>query len=159
MQTERLREGRWEAGAGPRHTAVQFTPSASYSVPPHFGPMPAPESQPAPSTPCTHPHRSIILPSPHPPPLPTGSRIKATRDAATDLLLLGKIESLSIETSRAGGLGGPQSLGSGLSLGSVSPPSSHREYPHQCPPSPRALGQACAIFTRTPSILRFPKSH
>lgn len=63
---------------------------------------------------------------------------------------------------RAVGLALPgvhHTLGSGLRPGSVLPLPSHRENPHQCPPIPRALGQACSIFTGIPSILRFPKSH
>lgn len=112
MQTERLRDGRWEAGAGPRHTTVQFTPSRPIQSRPTLVPCLHRSLSLPPPPPCTHPHRSLILPSPHPPPLPTGSRIKATRDAATVLSLLGKIESLSIETSRAGELWGWPYLGS-----------------------------------------------
>lgn len=70
----------------------------------------------------THPHRSLILPSPHFPPLPPGSKIKATRDAAVVLSLLGRTEHLTAETGRTREqMGwprlGPRSLGSGPGLG------------------------------------------
>lgn len=61
--------------------------------------------------PSTHPHRRLILPSPHPPPPPPGSKIKATRDAATVLSLLGKTEPLSAGTGRTRELLGWPRLG------------------------------------------------
>lgn len=120
MQTKRLRERRWEAGAEPRshcravHT--QHSPSNPAPLWPHT--CTGVESCILAST---HPHRSLILPSPHFPPLPPGSKIKATRDAATVLSLLGRTEPLTAETGRTREqMGwprlGPGSLGSGPGL-------------------------------------------
>ena len=104
----------------------------------------------------THPHRSLILPSPHFPPLPPGSKIKATRDAAIVLSLLGRTEHLTAETSRTREhMGwprlGPGSLGSGPGLGQ------HLLHPvpvniHISDP-PRALAKACSSFVGKHSTL------
>lgn len=104
MQTERLREKRWEPGAGPRpHHRAVHTQHSPYS-PAHTGILSC-------TLPSTHPHRRLILPSPHPPPPPPGSKIKATRDAATVLSLLGKTEPLSAGTGRTSELLGCPRLG------------------------------------------------
>lgn len=96
------------------HTAGQFT-----SALPHFGPTPTPGVSSCVPPPLIH--TSLSLPSPHFPPLPPGSKIKATRDAATVLSLLGRTEPLTAETGRTREqMGwprlGPGSLGSGPGL-------------------------------------------
>ena len=108
----------------------------------------------------THPHRSLILPSPHFPPLPPGSKIKATRDAATVLSLLGRTEPLTAETGRTREQMGWPRLGPG-SLGSGPGLVQHLLHPvpgniHISDP-PRALAKACFSFVGKHSTLRLLK--
>lgn len=142
MQTESLRERRGEeSGAGPRphHSTAHSQQS-----------MPTSESHPVPPTSTHSPTQTSNPASPHPPPLPTGNKIKATKDTATVLSLLGKTEPLSSETGRTGELMGwphlgPPRTGVLALLQAPHHPCIHIRVP------PRALAKACSISIRTRS--------
>lgn len=153
-RNERLREGRWEVGAGPgphRGTKVHTQCNPSSPAPLWSHAYAGVSSCPL----HTHPHRSLTLPSPHPPPLPTGSKIKATRDTATVLSLLGKTEPLSTEAGKTREpLCWPR-LGSTGTWALAPGQSEHhvclvREYPHQCPPQELWLRSASFLLENIP---------
>lgn len=138
----------------PSYSTAQFPPSAVHPVPPHFGPMPALESQPV--APISHSPTQKSHPA-----LPTSSRSKppGTQPLFFNFLEKQNPKCRIWQNQRADGLallGSHWNLGSGPSPGSTSALPSHRERPRQCPP--QELLSWPALFLLEHSALRLLKS-